>query len=68
MPHLTGPQLMKKMKAIRSDIPMLLITGYSNLATPENLQEWGCDGIIAKPYDVKKLSQTVSQALAKVKT
>ena len=68
MPHLTGPQLMKKMKAIRSDIPMLLITGYSNLATPENIQEWGCDGIIAKPYDVKKLSQTVSLALAKLKT
>jgi PAS domain S-box-containing protein len=68
MPNLTGPQLMKKIKAIRSDIPMLLITGYSNLATPENLKEWGCDGIIAKPYDVKNLSQIVSQALAKAKS
>jgi len=67
MPNLTGPQLMKKIKAIRSDIPMLLITGYSNLATPENLQEWGCDGILSKPYDVNKLAQTVSRALAKVK-
>ncbi len=68
MPGLTGPQLMKKMKAIRSDIPILLITGYANLATPENLQEWGCDGIVVKPYDVKKLSQTISQVLAKAKS
>ena len=68
MPNLTGPQLMEKIKAIRSDVPMLLITRYSNLATPENLKEWCCDEIIAKSYDVKKLSQAVSQALAKAKS
>ncbi|MGK5093832.1 transporter substrate-binding domain-containing protein [Deltaproteobacteria bacterium TL4] len=67
MPHLTGPQLMEKMKAIRPDIPILLITGYTNLETPENLEEWGCDGIISKPYELKKLSRTVSQILAKAK-
>ncbi|MBF0277913.1 MAG: response regulator [SAR324 cluster bacterium] len=65
MPNLTGPQLMKKMKTIRSDIPMLLITGYSNFVTPENIQNWECDGIIAKPYDVKKLSQTINQVFIK---
>ncbi len=68
MPHLTGPQLMEKIKIICSDIPTLLITGYSNLATPDNLQEWNCDGIITKPYDFKKLSQTVSRVLEKSKS
>ena len=67
MPHLTGPQFMKKIRAICSDIPILLVTGYSNLAKPENLQEWGCDCIIAKPYSIKNLGQTVSQLLEKVK-
>ncbi len=65
MPSLDGPQLMEKIKAIRPDIPMLLITGYSNLATSENLQQWGCDGIVTKPYDLKNLSQVINLALAR---
>jgi PAS domain S-box-containing protein len=65
MPHLIGPELMAKIKVIRPDIPMLLITGYSNLGSPENVQEWGCDGIITKPYDIKELSQEISEALGK---
>jgi PAS domain S-box-containing protein len=67
MPHLIGPELMAKIKVIRSDIPMLLITGYSNLASPENMQEWGCDGIITKPYNIKELSQEISEALGERK-
>lgn len=65
MQHLSGLQLMKKIKAIRSDIPILLITGYARLIDSENLSEWGCDGVIAKPYNVQKLHYTVSEALAK---
>ena len=68
MPKLTGQQLMQKVKEIRPDIPMLLMTGYSNLATPENLREWGCDGIVSKPYNRKELSQTIRQILTKKKS
>ncbi len=68
MPWLTGPQLTKKIKAVSSNIPILLVTGYSNLATPDNLHELNCDGIIAKPYNIEKLSQMVSQALQKAKS
>ncbi len=65
MPHLTGPQLIEKIRAIPSDVPVLMITGYANLATPEKIDEWGCDGIVGKPYDINKLSQTVHHLLAK---
>jgi PAS domain S-box-containing protein len=63
MPAIDGPQLMQRIKAIRSDIPMLLVTGYSDKATPQNLESWGCQGIIAKPFDMKKFSQSVSETL-----
>jgi PAS domain S-box-containing protein len=63
MPHLIGPELMAKIKVIRPDVPMLLTTGYSNLASRENMQEWGCDGIISKPYNIKELSQEIREAL-----
>ncbi|MBF0278525.1 MAG: PAS domain S-box protein [SAR324 cluster bacterium] len=68
MPNVTGPQLIKQVKAIRSDIPVLIITGYSNLATPENYKEWRCDGFVKKPFDVAKLSNAVRQVLANAKT
>ena len=63
MPHLIGPELMAKIKIIRPDIPMLLTTGYSNLASLESMQEWGCDSIIAKPYKIKDLSHEIREAL-----
>jgi PAS domain S-box-containing protein len=65
MPHMIGPELMAKIKVIRPDIPMLLITGYTNLGSLENMQEWGCDSIISKPYDIKELGQEISDALDK---
>jgi DNA-binding response OmpR family regulator len=27
------------------------------------MQEWGCDGIISKPYNIKELSQEIREAL-----
>jgi two-component system cell cycle sensor histidine kinase/response regulator CckA len=65
MPFIDGPQLMQYVKAIRCDILMLLITGYSDKATAENLKTWGCDGIISKPFDMKKFSQSVSEVMTK---
>ena len=65
MPKLTGPQLIKKIKGIRQDIPIILLTGYSNLASPERMQEFGCDGIVAKPYTSTTLGRAVRQVLAK---
>jgi CheY-like chemotaxis protein len=67
MAQLSGPQLIQRIRRIRSDIPILLITGYANLATPENLQEWGCDGIITKPYNLKQLNNSIQRVLAKTK-
>jgi signal transduction histidine kinase/CheY-like chemotaxis protein len=67
MAQLSGPQLIQRIRRIRSDIPILLITGYANLVTPENLQEWGCDGIITKPYNLKQLSNSIQRVLAKTK-
>ncbi|MGK5091576.1 ATP-binding protein [Deltaproteobacteria bacterium TL4] len=67
MPQLTGPQLMERIKFLRPDIPMILVTGYSNLVTQENLQEWRCDDIIAKPYKINTLRQSVKKVLEKSK-
>ena len=56
MPHLTGEELMAAIREVRKDLPILLVTGYRNLATPQNMAKWGCNGILAKPFDIKEIS------------
>ncbi|HSH03249.1 MAG TPA: ATP-binding protein [Anaerolineae bacterium] len=63
MPLLMGPQLIKKIREIREDIPILLLTGYTNLATAESLDKWGCDGVITKPYRMKQINQAIRRVL-----
>lgn len=63
MPKLTGPQLIKKIKEAHSSAKVLMITGYSNLATEENIAKWNCDDIIAKPFNVKALNQTIRKVI-----
>lgn len=63
MPGLSGPQLIAEMKTIRPDIPALLLTGFSNLATEENMLEWQCAGTITKPFKLNELRQAISEVL-----
>ncbi len=55
MPRLNGAQLAMRVKSIRADIPIILSTGYSNMATEENLKKWSCSGVIVKPYTFQEL-------------
>lgn len=63
MPGLSGRELINQVKAIRPDLPAIMITGYSHLATEENKLEWHCDAIVTKPYDPKQLSQIIGKVL-----
>lgn len=63
MPSLDGGQLMQQIKSIRSDIPMLLITGYSDDTTENIVKALGGEGIITKPFDLKKFSHSISESL-----
>ena len=63
MPHMTGLKLARKIKAVRSDIPIILCTGFSASVTPERLDEIGIDLLLRKPISIRKLSDAVHQLL-----
>ncbi|MBF0278440.1 MAG: PAS domain S-box protein [SAR324 cluster bacterium] len=63
MPKINGKMLVDQVKEIRSDIPIMLMTGYNNAVTEENVQSWGIDALLMKPAEIADLSQKVRRIL-----
>jgi len=63
MPKMNGKQFSEKVKLIRSDIPIILSTGYGDLITRENISLWGMDDMLIKPFAIKELSTMIRSVL-----
>jgi PAS domain S-box-containing protein len=64
MPSMLGPALIKALRDHQADLPIVLLTGYANLATGEQSAEMGADAVLAKPYDMTSLGDAVQQAIS----
>jgi PAS domain S-box-containing protein len=64
MPNMTGEKLAQKMMGIRSDIPVILCTGYSEKITRKHATEMGIQSLLMKPLVMRDLATTVRQALS----
>lgn len=62
MPEMTGPELIRELKARRSDIAVLFVTGYVGEGEGEELV--GYD-LLRKPFTVSTLSSAVATALGR---
>lgn len=65
MPKMTGLQLSMKISQIRKDIPIILITGFSDLVEDANLSGYGILELVRKPVRKEILAQTISRVLTK---
>ena len=65
MPKMTGLQLSIKISQIRKDIPIILITGFSDLLDDQSLLEYGILELIRKPIRKVILAQAISNILTK---
>lgn len=63
MPDLRGAELVKKMREVRSDIPVILCTGYSASISEEQAYEFGIEKFMAKPLSRKSLLIAVREVL-----
>ena len=64
MPNMTGEKLAEKIMEIRSDIPVILCTGYSEKITRKQAAEMGIQSLLMKPLVMYDLATTVRQALS----
>ena len=64
MPHMTGERLAQALRRLRSDIPIILCTGFSHVMHAERAQELGIDAFLMKPLAMQDLAQTIQQVMA----
>jgi len=69
MPNITGDQLAKELMAIRSDIPIIICTGFSERINKKQAEANKVKGFLMKPVVKSEMAQMVRRVLdeAKVK-
>jgi len=67
MPNMTGDRLAIELMKIRSDIPVILCTGYSKKMSEKSAAKIGIKAIVMKPFVKRELAQTVRQMLDEAK-
>ncbi len=68
MPNMTGVQLAHEIKAIRTNIPIIICSGFSELINENNYTDLGIDAYIVKPIIKKDLAQSIRAVLDKSST
>jgi len=63
MPNLTGIALAEEITKIRSDIPIILCTGFSKTMSRKKLQSIGIKEFVMKPVVHKELAATIRRVL-----
>ena len=63
MPNMTGDKLAKELIKIRSNIPVILCTGFSEGMSEERAASFGIKGFLMKPVVMKELSSTIRRVL-----
>ncbi|OGQ87408.1 MAG: hypothetical protein A2512_01595 [Deltaproteobacteria bacterium RIFOXYD12_FULL_56_24] len=63
MPHLTGLELAKKMLAIRKDIPIIMLTGHSDLVDEQRAKAVGIAKFLMKPISMEEIAQAMGEIL-----
>ena len=51
MPGMSGLELLPKAKAVRPDVPVIMITAYGDAETKRKALESGAEALFAKPID-----------------
>src|SRR4029078_10835528 len=59
MPGMSGLELLPKAKAVRPDVPIIMITAYGDADTKRNALERGPDALFTKPIDFGMLRSEI---------
>ena len=67
MPNIPGDQLAQKIKSIRSDVPIIICTGFSERIDEDNIGQMGINGLLMKPVLKADLAKTIRKVLDEAK-
>ena len=59
MPGMTGLELLPKAKALRPDVPVIMITAYGDAETKRKALQNGAEALLTKPIDFAMLRDEI---------
>ena len=63
MPGMTGLEMLPKVKEIRPDVPVIMITAYGDAETKRKAIASGATGLLTKPIDFTLLREEIDTRL-----
>ena len=64
MPGMTGLEMLPKVKEMRPDVPIIMITAYGDPETKRKAIDRRRDGLLTKPIDFTLLREEIDTRLA----
>ena len=64
MPGMTGLEMLPKVKEMRPQVPVIMITAYGDADTKRKALENGASGLLTKPIDFTLLREEIDSRLA----
>jgi CheY-like chemotaxis protein len=65
MPGMTGLELLPKAKAMRPDVPVIMITAYGDAETKRKALAGGAEALLTKPIDFEMLRHEIEPRIAR---
>jgi len=65
MPGMTGLEMLPKVRQMRPDVPVIMITAYGDPETRRKAIEGGAEGLLTKPIDFTLLREEIDMRLAR---
>jgi CheY-like chemotaxis protein len=66
MPGISGLELLPKAKAMRPDVPIIMITAYGDAETKRKALENGAEALLTKPIDFGTLRTKIDSRVERV--
>ncbi|HLX17415.1 MAG TPA: response regulator [Bradyrhizobium sp.] len=63
MPGMTGLEMLPRVKEIRPEVPVIMITAYGDPETRRKALEGGASGLLTKPIDFSLLREEIDTRL-----
>ena len=64
MPGMTGLEMLPKVKQLRPEVPVIMITAYGDAETKRKALASGASGLLTKPIDFTLLREEIDARLA----
>ncbi|MXQ09195.1 response regulator [Alphaproteobacteria bacterium GH1-50] len=64
IPGMDGIELLERVKGLRPDLPVIMVTAYGDRGTTERVKGLGAETLVPKPVDFDLLKSTLSELVA----